>query len=108
MSLNSIFKTTSIRLKKYLFSLIDIVEKNSTCDIKNRNKEKSKNEIVKILAKLKGWNLSKSKNTIKFENTSTIEELNFLTPNIKIVFTKLEQAFIQILFFDILILNIIF
>ena len=46
-----------------------------------------------MLAKLKSWNLLKfrSRNLFrlkKIQSTSAIEELNFLTPNTKVVFTK--------------------
>ena len=56
------------------------------------------------MAKSKSWNLleSRSRNVFRFkkvQSTSTIEKLNFLTSNTKVVFTKLREAFIQILSF---------
>ena len=53
---------------------------------------------MKILTKLKSWdlfksrfeNLSKFKNLVKVWNAGTIEKPNFLTFNFRIVFTRLK------------------
>ena len=57
--------------------------------------KKSENEILEILVKLKSWNLHKfkSKNlsrSKKIQNASTIEELNFLSFSIIIIFNELK------------------
>ena len=56
--------------------------------------KKSKNKIVKILAKSKSWNLFKIRfrNLSKFKKVQsivTIKKLNFFTLNTRLAFTKL-------------------
>ena len=66
--------------------------------IKYKSIKKSRNKTIKILAKLKNWNLPKSKFRnllrskifIKFQNISTSKQLNFLILNTKVVFNKLR------------------
>ena len=48
------------------------------------------------LPKFRFKNLFKSK---KVQNTSSMKEFNFLTFNIRVAFTKLGQAFIQVSIF---------
>ena len=60
--------------------------------------------MIKILAKLKSWNLPKSKSrnffrSKKVQTLSAIKKSNFLIFDIIIIFAKLAQTFIQILIF---------
>ena len=70
-------------------------DEDRVCSSEYKSIKKSGNEIVKILAKLKSWNLPKSKSenlfkSNKVQNTSATQELNFSIYDAKIVFTKLK------------------
>ena len=60
-----------IKFTKYLPVLVDIIKKDEIDSNKNRNIRKSRNKLIKILIKLKSWNLLrfKSRNFYKFKNT---------------------------------------
>ena len=61
---NIILRVTLIISIKYLSILLDIVKKDKVGGNKYKRVRKSRNKIVKILAKPKSWNLPK----LKFEN----------------------------------------
>ena len=87
-----------------MLALINTIKKDGVISNKYKSIRKTGNKIVKILTKSKSQNLSKFRFKIlfrlkKIQNTSTMEDSNSLTPNTKVVFTKLKQAFIQILIF---------
>ena len=91
-------KTILKKSIKYLLILVDMVNKNEISSREYWNKKKSRNEMIKILTKLKSWNLLKSRfenlfKSKKIQNTRTIKKPNFLTFNAKIVFTKLKYVF---------------
>lgn len=72
--------------------------KKSRIDINEyKNRRKTRNKIVQILANLKSQNLFKSRsrnllksrNLVKVQNASIKEEFNFLNSNTRISFIKL-------------------
>ena len=77
-----------------------MAKKNRDNSSKYKSIRKSRNKIVKILAKSKIWNLlklrsrnlSKFKNSIKIQNDSIIRIANFLTLNAKVTFVKLKKV----------------
>ena len=69
-----------------------MIKEDKVSNTKYRSISKSRNKMVKILAKFKSQNLLKS----SFQSISTMKKSNFLTSNTKIVFTKLKQVFTQV------------
>ena len=85
-TLNYFYKTYKIFIGN-----VDALEKDGVNSSKYKSIRRSENKMVKILAKLKNKNFLKfrSKNLFrfkKFQNASTIEELNFLSPNTRVAF----------------------
>ena len=79
---------------------INIVKEDKIDNNEYKSIKKIRNKMVKILAKLKSLNLSKSrsKNLFRFkkvQNIGTIREFNFLTPNTRVGFTKLRQLLLK-------------
>ena len=72
---------------KNLLALIDVIKKKKAYNHKYKGIKKSGNEIVEILLKFRSRNLFIFK---KNQNNGIIKEHNLLTPNTRIVFTKLR------------------
>ena len=53
----SILKIILIQSMKYLLILVNMVKEDKISNTKDKNIKKYENEIIKILAKLKSWNL---------------------------------------------------
>ena len=86
------------KFTNYLLISINVVEKKKIGSSKCRNIKKSENKIFKVLAKLKSWNLPKSKsrnfsrsnNSNKIQDIDIIKKLNFPISSIELVFIKLR------------------
>ena len=86
-------KIILIKSAKYLLILIDIIKVDIVGDNKCRSIKKNGNKTIKILTKLKSWNLPKfrSKNLTRFKKVQKIDivkKCNLLTSNTRIVFAK--------------------
>ena len=74
---------------------VNIIKKDEISNNKYKGIKKSGNKMIEILVKLKNRNLFKFRfiNLFKFkqvQSTSIIKESNFLSSNIRIVFSKLR------------------
>ena len=67
--LTFILQTTLTKYTWYLLPSLNIVKEDEFGSDKYKSIRKSRNEIVKMLAKLKSWNLAKSrsKNLLRFK-----------------------------------------
>lgn len=99
----SIHKIIKIEFAQYLLVIVNIVEDNKISRIKNKNIKLNKNEIVKILDKLKKLNLvkSRSENLSNFKKSAKYQYLqkkpNFISFNTRFSLTILRKAFNKVL-----------